>query len=231
MQSNQNSGNLDQQLLELVYDVLPDKDAAELRRRIESDPAVAQAYEQAQRAAGLLASAARLHQPTIPLSDPNSSSEHNSTVVAGRFALRVRQMVAIAAAVLVAVSGGGYLYQQTQERDLSANHLRLLVTGPTELQAGLTNYFTVNTTTVTGVKLPVQLEWAVYTRDGEKLLEKRAETDESGSWQWRIPGGWQSGKAGPAFGEDWQAATLPIADFDSAPKALLRPLLIARNRM
>ena len=45
MQSNQNSGNLDQQLLELVYDVLSDEETAELRRRIASEPAVAAAYK------------------------------------------------------------------------------------------------------------------------------------------------------------------------------------------
>ena len=49
-----------QQLLELVYDLLPASEAAELAERIRSDPAWAAAYAEAQEAARLMAEAARL---------------------------------------------------------------------------------------------------------------------------------------------------------------------------
>ena len=49
-----------QQLLELVYDLLPADEAAELRERIRTDPAWAAAYAEAQDTARFLAEAARL---------------------------------------------------------------------------------------------------------------------------------------------------------------------------
>ena len=48
-----------QQLLELIYDLLPASEAAELGERIRSDPAWAAAYAEAQETARLLAEAAR----------------------------------------------------------------------------------------------------------------------------------------------------------------------------
>lgn len=56
---------LHQRLLELHYDLLPEADAAELRRRIESDPAVATAMREVRRTADLLGEAARLDAPPI----------------------------------------------------------------------------------------------------------------------------------------------------------------------
>jgi len=56
-----------QRLLELIYDLVPETEAAELRNRISADPTLAEAYAQAQSAAALLAEAARLQAPKVPL--------------------------------------------------------------------------------------------------------------------------------------------------------------------
>ncbi len=55
-----------QRLLELVYDLLPEGEAAELRARIEADAEMAAAYREAQETARLLAEAARLPSAGIP---------------------------------------------------------------------------------------------------------------------------------------------------------------------
>ena len=49
-----------QRLLELVYDLLPDEEAADLRAKIQSDPDLSAAYRESQETARLLAAAARL---------------------------------------------------------------------------------------------------------------------------------------------------------------------------
>ena len=60
MEGRKWTANGRQQLLELIYDLLPASEAAELRERIRSDPAWAAAYAEAQATARLLAEAARL---------------------------------------------------------------------------------------------------------------------------------------------------------------------------
>ena len=61
------SPELRQKLLELHYDLLPEGEAAELRRRIENEPELAAAYAEVQKTAAIFAQAARLTVPN-PLS-------------------------------------------------------------------------------------------------------------------------------------------------------------------
>ena len=81
-----------QRLLELVYDLLPEDEAAELRGRIEADAEMAAAYREAQETARLLAEAARLPSGGIPAIQFAKASDQEK---AGEFAGRAR----IAAAV------------------------------------------------------------------------------------------------------------------------------------
>ena len=146
-----------QRLLELIYDLLPEAEAAELRSRIASDPTLAEAYAQAQSAAALFAEAARLQAPKVPLTTLKAGAAASasspapavgSTVaVSGAGAAGPRRqadparrartkwahvIVALAASLLLAISLGGYWYHRGQLAEIAAEHLRicLLYTSP-----------------------------------------------------------------------------------------------------
>ncbi|MCR4413388.1 MAG: hypothetical protein NUV77_13290, partial [Thermoguttaceae bacterium] len=59
-----------QRLLELIYGLLAEDEAAALRGRIEADPDLARAYAVAEATAALFAEAARLDAPPVPLRRP-----------------------------------------------------------------------------------------------------------------------------------------------------------------
>src|SRR6185295_3890134 len=142
----QNNAQLQQQLLELIYDLLDDDAAAALRKRIEAEPVVAEAYAAAQQTAKLMSTAARLQSPPIRLPATQTSTIKvqraggaSATAQGSRFSRTMQWAVGLAAAVLVAVTLGGYGYHQYQLADIASDHLRLIVTGPAKLETGATN--------------------------------------------------------------------------------------------
>jgi hypothetical protein len=197
---NQTNDELHQQLLELAYDLLSDDEAAALRRRIDAEPDVARAYAEAQREAKLFAAAARLHVPHVQLVKPDNadpialatgSTRDRRDVLtpdgpAGASRGRVwaarglRWVVGIAAAVLIVVTAGGYARHRAQVADIAADHLRLVVSGPAKLAAGLTHQFTVQTTSVTGKPLDVDVQCAAYAPGGATLLEQTLRSGSTG---------------------------------------------------
>ena len=86
--------------------------------------------------------------------------------------------VGVAAAVLLLTSLGGWLYHRAQLADLAADHLRLRVTGPARLRAGMATDYEVTTTSVTGQPIQAQVDFAVYSADGEQLRAHNEKTDE-----------------------------------------------------
>ncbi|HUG93505.1 MAG TPA: VIT domain-containing protein [Planctomycetaceae bacterium] len=69
------SSELNQRLLELVYGLLPDDEAAGLQRRIAGEPAVSRAFDEAQRIARLLAEASRVEARSRSAAPPMRASE------------------------------------------------------------------------------------------------------------------------------------------------------------
>src|SRR5688500_11020407 len=65
MNFKSDSDQLDQRMLELVYELVDDDEAARLRERIAGEPAAADAYERAQRTARLFSAAAKWHEAPI----------------------------------------------------------------------------------------------------------------------------------------------------------------------
>ena len=63
---------LEQQIWEFVYGLLPEDEAAAVRRRIAAEPDVARLHDGVRRQAALLAEAAKLELPPIPLQRPGS---------------------------------------------------------------------------------------------------------------------------------------------------------------
>ena len=96
-------------------------------------------------------------------------------------------IVGLSALVLIVVSLGSYLYHRRQLDAIAAGHLRLVVTGPAELQAGAPAEYSVTTTTVTGEPLPAQIELALYSPDGKRLLGEKELGDEKGRVQMIVP--------------------------------------------
>jgi hypothetical protein len=187
-----------QRLLELVYDALPDDEAAALWRQIETDSEMARAYADARRTAGLIADAARIPAPQIE----RTRREHVSAVAASprtkaaaRAALRRRPpggrgaglAVGSSTAILLLVAIGTLFAQRGQWAELAAEHLRLLVTGPARIQAGTANHYSLLTTAVTGDPVSAQVEMAISAGNGKQLLFQKAWTDRSGRLDLAVP--------------------------------------------
>lgn len=96
--------------------------------------------------------------------------------------------VGVVAAGLVLISVGGYRYQREHVAAIVAEHLRLLITGPARLQAGVAAEYMVSTTAINGQPLPVQVEAALLTPDGRRLRAFQETTDARGRLPIAIPG-------------------------------------------
>ena len=64
----------------------------------------------------------------------------------------------LAAAALVLISVGGYFYHREKLAAIAAEHLRLVVTGPSTIQAGVDTEYLVSTTAIDGQPLPAKVE-------------------------------------------------------------------------
>ena len=185
------------QLLELAYDLLGDDEAAELGRRIASDPEVAAAHSEALEMAGLLSDAARLELPKISLTRPTAEDR---SVKSARPAVRAAQpgsgkpwtgsanwAVGAAATVLMTVSMLGWFYHRSQLADIAADHLRLRVTGPAELHAGVENEYLVTTASITGKPVEAKVRFALLSSDGNRLMGHTEQTDSKGRLRIAVP--------------------------------------------
>lgn len=198
-----------QRLLELYYELLPDEEAAALRRRLEAEPELARAYAEAEEMAGVLARAARWEEPKLVLQRPELVATALPPLAAGgsakraaaRARLAARQseplakrryrgmtwIVAIAAGVLLLISLGGIYYHHGQLADIAADHLRLRVVGPSRLQQGVGHHFDVITTSLTGTPAASQVELALFASDGQPLLTRKERTNEAGRLELALP--------------------------------------------
>jgi len=185
------------QLLELVYGLLGDDEAAELRRRIASDPELADAHSEAMKMAGVFSDAAKLELPRISLIHPMAEDR---TAKPSRPAARATQIgsgkpwvgganwtVGAAAAVLMIVSMFGWFYHRSQLADIAAGHLRLRVTGPAEIQAGVENEYLVTSASITGKPVEAQVRFALFSPDGNRLMGHTERTDGRGRLRIAVP--------------------------------------------
>ncbi|MBN1394987.1 MAG: hypothetical protein JW959_08185 [Pirellulales bacterium] len=88
--------------------------------------------------------------------------------------------VGLAAVLLVLISAGGYFHHQRQLSDLAGEHLRLIVTGPSAIQAGLSAEYTISTTAIDGRAWPAEIEAALLALDGERIVAVRETADDNG---------------------------------------------------
>jgi hypothetical protein len=196
-------------LLELVYQVLPEEQAAPLHASLRSDAELAQSYSEAESVAGLLAEASKLEVPRIELRQPDTANglfeadaakaalEKRAARRAAALAKRARPapwtrlahwIVGLAAVILLAVSAAGYCYHRRQVADISADHLRLMVFGPSRLRPGVAEQYTILTAAVNGDPVSAQIEFTVYSPDrAQVLMGHKEKTDEHGDLRIDIP--------------------------------------------
>ncbi len=95
--------------------------------------------------------------------------------------------VGIAAATLLLVSLGGYLYHRDQLLAISREHLRVRVCAPPSLGIGRQAEFRVLTTGIRGEPVSAAVEIALLTFDGEPVLHHTSRTADDGLLQVPIP--------------------------------------------
>ena len=95
--------------------------------------------------------------------------------------------VVLAAFTLIAASAGSYFYHRRQLDSIAARHLRLVITGSGQLQAGMPNVYNLMTTTVTGEPWAAQVEWSLSTPDGKRLVDRKETTDDQGRLTMIVP--------------------------------------------
>ena len=95
--------------------------------------------------------------------------------------------VGIVAAALVLISVGGYFYHRGHLAAIAAEHIRLIVTGPSTVRAGAAAEYTVSTTAISGQPLSSQVEATLLGPDGKRLRAHKETTDEHGRLQVMIP--------------------------------------------
>lgn len=123
-----------------------------------------------------------------PESPQSQKSPTKASPAAARsFGRAANWAVGIAAALLVLTSVGGYFYHREQLSALAAEHLRLIVTGPSSLQAGVAAEYMVSTTTISGQAIPSQIEVALLGPDGKRLKAYKEPADDRGRLQVLLP--------------------------------------------
>jgi hypothetical protein len=101
---------------------------------------------------------------------------------------RATGSVALMALLLLAVSLGGFFYLRRELAEIAAEHLRLRVSGPAKLQPAVANQFRIFTSSVTGGRLPAQVQLSLYASDTKRLLLGYNErTDSDGRLLVTIP--------------------------------------------
>ena len=187
------SDDLQQQLFEFIYDLLPENEAALLNERITSEPEVARAYAKARQEADLLAKAAKLHAPPIRLTkepEPKNKEGQQVVVSTSDSPSGLKWVVGLAAAALLCVTGY-YAFSPNSpwqdeltanvRQDAAAAHLRMVVTAPAQFTAGAPGSFSVATTSVDRQPLPAKVQYALYSPEtGERLTGDEVETGEDG---------------------------------------------------
>jgi len=167
-------------LLDLVFGLLPDDEADQLRAEIEKDPALAEAYAAAQADAELMGEAAKLQSPPIALTRPEPNGRSGATTAEplptttgpelmpwSRWA---QWSLVAAASLLVVLSLVGWTRHRSQLAGAGPDRLRLQVTGPSELQQASDSRYQIATTTVTGRPVSANVLAAVLSTVGLKVL-------------------------------------------------------------
>jgi hypothetical protein len=118
---------------------------------------------------------------------PSQSSAPIGLTAERSFGRIANWTVGALSAVLVLISVVGYLYHREQLSEIAAEHLRLIVTGPSAIQAGVAAEYTISTGAISGQPLPAQIEVDILGSDGKRLKACKESADEHGRLRVAIP--------------------------------------------
>lgn len=196
-----------QRLWELVYGLLPEPEAAELRAAISADSGLEAAYARAQAAASLLGRAARWPAPPIALRRPETMPVvpfvrpprtgepprprpplvRSGPEVRRPWARWAGWTVGIAATTLLLLALGGYWYHRAQLGDMEAGPVRVLLAGPLWLETGQAPRFSLLTTSLAGQPVSAHVELGFWSPDGQHLGGHKERTDAQGRLEVSLP--------------------------------------------
>jgi len=198
---------LQQQLWELVYDLLPSDEAAELCQRVTSEPDVARAYARIKLESELIAVAARIDEAQLPLSPGEQPSQERHSTSRSvepapskqspsvpKLAQSLNWLVGLAAVGLIGFVGYSYWgLDAPATGDLRAvawveQPMRTIVTSPAVFHAEVTNPLSVRTMALDGSPVSTQVELRFFNADEDLVLSQSATTDDNGNWQAQLRG-------------------------------------------
>ncbi len=187
----------EQLLWEFVYGLLPERDAAELRKLITSDPEVAREYVRVKQRSELVADAARVEVPPIELQKPTRRSVVLSRTLRSLGTSQFRSiaakagnvLIAAAAAVLLCMIGYGYVQPRTRSvaQPVAVDLVRAEVCGPRAINPETSNLFSVQTNSVSGQPLSTRVTWSFHDARGNAQLQQELVTDTLGRGQIELP--------------------------------------------
>ncbi|MCG8585579.1 MAG: hypothetical protein MI757_12785, partial [Pirellulales bacterium] len=158
---------LHQKLLEYLYGLLDDAEAKKVAEQISSDPEVARAYSLARHDVELIAQAAEVVVPEVPLHKPKREDDVAPKRRASSPTLH--WAIGVAATLLVMAAGAAYFMQGPDEAEIAQKHMRLIVTGPAKFQPGVDNTYTVAASTIDGQPASrAEIEFKLSSPGGEK---------------------------------------------------------------
>jgi hypothetical protein len=192
---------MQQRLRDLAEGRLSGQEAVELHRQIASDGHLALAYAEIRRQLefarpGTTEASRNLFREltsgrSTGAADASRgrSATYAPASAAGRraWARWSNWIVGLMAAALLAVSLGGYVYHRGQLFGLASEHLRLRVTGPSQLQLGFANRYSIAATSITGRGLPAQVEFTLRSLDNKPILSHKEKSDASGRLDIVVP--------------------------------------------
>ena len=195
--------DLQQQLWELIYDLLPEDDAQKLREQITSDPDVARAYATVKLQSEAVARAARYETPTIAWQrDANGHAvvERSAVASIGQPAAKPRAsrvanwLVSIAAIGLVCVLGTDFWWTlaprepATMMADAgSVTPIQTVVAGPSKLHPEVGAQFNVRTADIHGTPVSAPLTYRVFDDTGSVMFEQDQQTNSAGTTWFDLP--------------------------------------------
>jgi hypothetical protein len=186
---------LQQQIWEFVYGLLPEDESLALRKQISSDPDAARLYAEVKLQTEIVAEAARVKAAPIDFGTVAVKRQQPERVVAGHSRRRKRLIgllgwaVSLAASLLVAFVGWSYVKPQsplrpvtfqTERQWLTTVPVQAVVLGPRQLQPRPANNFAVVTRSLDGQPRSAALTYRLYGERDHLLVENHARTGPDG---------------------------------------------------
>lgn len=198
---------LHQQLLELAYGLLAEDEAQSLRQRIAADAALAAAWGRVQQEQRLLAAASRVeappislatnvpadgaaqvpHSPVAPAARSGSSSPTTQPRVGAAAWSAWHGVLGLATAALLLLTVGNFAWDRYEMAGLQDSRLRLVLTGPAQVQTGAVQTYAVRTERLSGQPVAAEVEFAFRHADGSDAYVQQVVADRLGEARLVLP--------------------------------------------